>query len=83
MRRRREQPAGPSVPSELPEGLSRNEVRILALVARGHTSKEIAARISLAEGTVNNYRASIRAKLGVATHAEIRRAARKAGLLES
>ncbi len=73
--------AGGASPRGLPEGLNRNEVRILALMARGYSSKDIAARLSLTAGTVNNYRASIRAKLGAATHAELRRAARAAGLL--
>ena len=73
---------GNSGPSSLLESLNRNEVRILALMARGHSSKEIGARLSLAEGTVNNYRASIRSKLGVRTHAEIREAARARGLLD-
>ncbi len=80
--RRREHARGTSRPSSLSEGLNRNEVRILALMARGYTSKEIAPRLDLAAGTVNNYRASIRAKLGTATHAELRRAARAAGLLD-
>ena len=74
---------GNSGPSSLLKALNRNEVRILALMGRGHRSKEIAARVGLAEGTVNNYRASIRSKLGVRTHAEIREAARAAGLLDS
>ena len=73
---------GNSGPSSLLKDLNRNEVRILALIARGHRSKEIAARLSLADGTVNNYRASIRSKLGVRTHAEIREAARARGLLD-
>ncbi|MYJ69683.1 MAG: helix-turn-helix transcriptional regulator [Gemmatimonadetes bacterium] len=78
----REHARGNSGPSRLLRDLNRNEVRILALMARGHRSKEIAARLGLAEGTVNNYRASIRSKLGVRTHAEIREAARAAGLLD-
>ena len=80
---RREQAGGASPPSTLLDGLNRNEVRILALVASGYTSKEIAPRLSLTAGTVKNYRASIRAKLGVRNHAETRRAARRAGLLTS
>ena len=72
---------GNSGPSSLPEGLNRNEVRILALMARGHSSKEIAARLGLALSTVNNYRTRIKAKLSARTRAEIRRAARTAGLL--
>ncbi len=73
--------AGGASPRGLPEGLSRNEVRILALMAHGYSSKEIAARVGLALSTVNNYRTRIKAKLGVRTRAQIRRAARKADLL--
>ena len=80
--RRRGHAQGDSGLSSLLKGLNRNEFRILALMGRGHRSKEIAARLSLAEGTVNNYRASIRSKLGVRTHAEIREAARARGLLD-
>lgn len=68
--------------SALLKDLNRSEVEILALLARGYSSKKIAARVGLAAGTVNNYRATIRAKLGAGTHAEIRRAARAAGLLD-
>ncbi len=79
--RRRERASG--APSGLLNGLNWNEVRILALMARDHTSKEIAARVSLAASTVYNYRARIRAKLGAATHPELRPAARAAGVLGS
>ena len=76
--RHREQARGNS---GLPKGLSRREVEMLALMASGYTSKEIAPRLGLAEGTVNNYRTNVKVKLGVRTRAEIRRAARTAGLL--
>ena len=73
---------GNSGPSSLLKDLNRNEVEILAHMAHGYTSKEISPRLGLAVGTVNNYRTRIRAKLGVRTHAEIREAARAAGLLD-
>lgn len=79
---RLEQARGNSGANTLLKDLNRSEVRILALMARGYGSEEIAARVALAEGTVNNYRATIRAKLDAGTHAEIRRAARAAGLLD-
>ena len=79
----RERARGNSGASTLLKNLNRSEVRILPLMARGYSSKKIAARVHLAVGTVNNYRASIRAKLDADTHAEIRQAARAAGLLGS
>ena len=78
---RREHASDTSRPSSSPKGFNRSEVQILALMARGYTSKEIAARLGLAVPTVNNYRTSIKVKLGAGSRAEIRRAARKAGLL--
>ena len=79
--RRREHARGTSRPSGLLEKLNRSEIRILRFIALGWSSKEIAPRVGLAVSTVNNYRTRIKAKLGVRTGAEIRRAARKAGLL--
>ena len=81
--RRQERARGNSGASSLLKDLNRREVEILALMARGYSSKEIAARLVLAAGTVKNYRVSIRAKLGAGTQREIRQAARAAGLLAS
>ena len=80
--RPREHARGNSGASTLLKDLNRSEVGILPLMARGYSSKEIAARLCLAKGTVKNYRASIRAKIGAGTHTEIREAARAAGLLD-
>ncbi len=80
--RRRERARGNSGASSLLKDLNRREVEILALMAGGYTSKEIATRIGLAVGTVNNYRSSVKVKLSAGTRAEIRRAARTAGLLD-
>ena len=81
--RRRERARGNSGASSLLKDLNRSEVEILSLLARGYSSKEIAARLVLAAGTVKNYRVSIRAKLDAGTQREIRQAARAAGLLAS
>jgi two-component system, NarL family, response regulator DevR len=47
--------------------LNTREVGILALVAEGHTDREIAARLNLSAKTVRNYVSQILAKLGVHT----------------
>jgi DNA-binding NarL/FixJ family response regulator len=65
----------------LPEPLSDRELEILRLVAQGLSNRVIAARLSLAEGTVKNYVSAILQKLGARdrTHAALR--ARELGLI--
>jgi DNA-binding NarL/FixJ family response regulator len=50
--------------------LSAQEERILALVADGHTNREIGSRLKLAEKTVKNYVSAILSKLEVGRRAE-------------
>lgn len=50
--------------------LSDQELRILALVAKGKTNKEIAEVVFLSEKTVRNYVSSILSKLHLATRSE-------------
>ncbi len=50
--------------------LSDQEIRILALISKGHTNKEIAAQIYLSEKTVRNYVSSILSKLNLRTRSE-------------
>ena len=52
------------------ERLSPQEERVLALVARGMTNREIGTELSLAEKTVRNYVSSILGKLEVSRRAE-------------
>lgn len=49
----------------LVEPLSGRELEILSLIARGDSNKEIAAALSIAEGTVKNHVTSILGKLAV------------------
>ncbi|MCG8349905.1 MAG: helix-turn-helix transcriptional regulator, partial [Chloroflexales bacterium] len=58
-------PAAPSV-----ERLSDREREVLHLVAQGQDNPQIAAALSLAEGTVKNHITNIYAKLGVHSRAE-------------
>jgi DNA-binding NarL/FixJ family response regulator len=51
-------------------GLTDQELKVLALIAKGNTNKEIATNLHLGEGTVRNYVSSIFGKLGLSNRAE-------------
>ncbi len=61
-----------NVPStrDLIDSLSRQESRILALIAEGKTNKEVAAEMGLAEKTVKNYLSTVFEKLHVSRRAQ-------------
>jgi len=50
--------------------LTEQELKVLSLIAQGHTNKEIATNLHLGEGTVRNYVSSIFGKLGLSNRAE-------------
>jgi len=56
--------------SEAFVGLTDQEIKVLGLIARGKTNKEIASNLHLGEGTVRNYVSSIFSKLGLSNRAE-------------
>lgn len=64
-----------------PVRLSQRELRVLELVAQGHTSQRVADRLSVSIKTVETYRARIRDKLGLKTRADLVRFALETGLL--
>ncbi len=68
---------------ELDAALSPRERQVLTLIAEGHTSKEIAGRLSLSPGTVDNYRMRVSKKLGVKGRAAMVQVALQAGLVSS
>ena len=51
--------------SELPGGLTRREVEVARLVAKGRSNRDIAEILSLSPRTVNKHLEQIYAKLGV------------------
>jgi DNA-binding NarL/FixJ family response regulator len=65
----------------LSENLSQRECEVLQLLADGATSKEIAAELGLRPKTVENHRARILDKLGVANSAAAVRTAVANGLI--
>jgi len=50
--------------------LTDQELKVLSLIARGKTNKEIASNLHLGEGTVRNYVSSIFGKLNLSNRAE-------------
>ena len=58
-----------------------SELEHLALVARGHTNREVAERLALSVKTVETYRARLSDKLGLRSRAELVRFAAETGLL--
>jgi DNA-binding NarL/FixJ family response regulator len=67
--------------SGLPEPLSDRERDVLRLVALGLSNREIAERLSLAEGTVKNHVTSILQKIGVRDRTQAALRGRELGLL--
>ncbi len=54
-----------------PEDLTRREIDVLRLLAKGNTNREIGELLGLSVRTVENHRANLLGKLGVASRAEI------------
>jgi len=55
---------------------------VLALLALGHSSKEIGLKLSVSPRTVDEYRARLKDRLGLARRPELVRFALRTGLLE-
>jgi len=65
------------------DALSPAEVRVLTLVAQGHSNKEVAARLSVTEDAIKGQVRSILAKLGAHDRAHAAVIALKRGIIES
>lgn len=63
------------------DGLSARELKVLRLIALGHTSAEVAGKLHLSPRTVETHRARINRKLGLTKRAELVRYALRRGLL--
>jgi len=72
--------SAPDPDSALLESLSEREREVLALLARGLSNTEIAARLYLSEGTVRNYVSAVFAKLGVSDRTQAAVLAIRCGL---
>jgi two-component system response regulator NreC len=62
------------------DDLSPREVEVLRLIALGHTSAEIAAKLHLSARTIETHRARIHRKLGLTSRAQLVRYALRRGL---
>lgn len=78
MRGKSSKEAGPAPPSNI---LSRRELQVLRLVARGYTSAEIAKQVFLSVKTIETYRSRFAEKLGLQTRSDVVRFAVQMGLL--
>ena len=74
-------PPARTADASLPESLSEREREILQLLAQGLSNREIAARLSLARGTVKNYVTTILQKLGARDRTQAALRARELGLI--
>lgn len=71
----------PSRMKHLPEPLTERELLILKLVSRGTTNREIAATLSLTEGTIKNQLSVIMSKLSARDRAHAAVIAKELGLI--
>jgi len=74
-------PAAPAMTSARAPALSQRERQVLEMLARGHTNREIAHRLSLSTKTVETHRSRLGDKLGLHTRAELVRLALDLGLI--
>ena len=66
-----------------PDGLTPREIEVLALLARGHTTGQIATRLVLAPKTVGNHIEHIYAKLEISSRAAATLYAMQHGLVNA
>jgi DNA-binding NarL/FixJ family response regulator len=74
--------AGPAAPTPAEEaGLTARETEVLALVAEGHTNRQIAEDLFISGKTASVHVSRILAKLGAANRGEAAAIARRLGLV--
>jgi DNA-binding NarL/FixJ family response regulator len=64
------------------EALTPREVKVLRLLARGYTNRQIAQELNLSQRTVEGHRSSLVGKLGFSSRVELMNYAEEHGLLE-
>lgn len=76
-----EQRVEPATPHDQPSPLSEREREVLALVAQGHSNREVADRLGISVKTVETYRARLMEKLALRSRADLVRYALEKRLL--
>jgi DNA-binding NarL/FixJ family response regulator len=66
---------------ESPDGLSRRECEVLALVAEGRSNREIADRLFISDRTVGRHLTNIYSKIGVSSRTQAARFAIERGMI--
>jgi HD-GYP domain-containing protein (c-di-GMP phosphodiesterase class II) len=66
-----------------PADLTPREVEVLGLLARGHTNREVARRLTISEKTVGNHVEHIYAKIGASSRVEATLFAMQHGILDA
>jgi DNA-binding CsgD family transcriptional regulator len=68
--------------AQQPAGLTRRELEVLSLLARGHTNRSMAKRLGISDKTVGNHVEHLYAKIGVSTRAAACLFAARHGLVD-
>jgi len=65
----------------LPEPLTRKEIRVLKLLAEGHSNSAMAEKLFVSDSTIRTHLRNINAKLNASNRTEAVAIARKAGVV--
>ena len=68
-------------PDDAAASLTRREVEVLQLIARGHTNQQVAEALGISERTVRSHQTNLTAKLGLCSRVEMALYAKRRGLV--
>jgi DNA-binding NarL/FixJ family response regulator len=70
-------------PKKVPANIKRTELQIMSFIAKGHSTKEIAEKLRLKQGTVRNYLTSAMHKAGLKNRSQVTAYAITKGLTDT